>query len=65
MIISTGWYGLPSSKRKSEAFEKFKEFQAMAENESDCKIKIIRYENGGEFTSKEFDELCKKNGIKR
>jgi len=37
-------------RMKYEAFEKFKEFKAVDENEIDCKIKIIRFDNGGEFT---------------
>ena len=52
-------------KEKSEAFEKFKIFKAMAENESGMKIKCLRSDNGGEFTSNEFNYLCEGHGIKR
>lgn len=52
-------------REKSKDFEKFKEFKDMAENKTDCKIQSIRSHNGGEFTSKEFDEFCKSNGIRR
>ena len=38
-------------KEKSEAFEKFKIFKAKVENETNLKIKCIRSDNGGEFTS--------------
>ena len=31
----------------------------------DSKIKCLRYDNGGEFTSKEFMDFCRKHGIKR
>jgi transposase InsO family protein len=31
----------------------------------DSKIKCLRFDNGGEFTSKEFMDLCNKHGIKR
>jgi transposase InsO family protein len=31
----------------------------------DSKIKCLRYDNGGEFTSKEFMDYCRKHGIKR
>jgi len=48
-----------------EAFEKFKYFKTMAEIENDCKIKRKRFDNGGEFTSKEFDYFFKKHDIKR
>ena len=36
-------------KEKSEAFEKFKIFKAMAENELGMKIKCLRSDNGGGF----------------
>jgi hypothetical protein len=44
-------------KNKSEAFEKFKAFKALVENETDLKIKCLRSDNGGEFTSNEFEEF--------
>ena len=46
-------------KGKSEVFSKFKEYKALVENQTDRKIKNIRSDNGREFTSKEFNELCK------
>jgi hypothetical protein len=52
-------------KNKSEAFEKFKIYKEMVENEMDSKIKCFRYDNGGEFTSKEFMDYCSNHGIKR
>eukprot|EP00253_Pinus_taeda_P018868 PITA_18868 len=54
------WIGL--LKHKDEAFEKFK---ALVENESDHKIKCLKSDRGGEFTSDEFFDLCEKHGIKR
>ena len=52
-------------KRKDEVFEKFKEFKALVENLSENKIKILRSNNGGEFTSNQFKNFCKEVGIKR
>jgi transposase InsO family protein len=37
----------------------------MAENEMDSRIKCLRFDNGGEFTSKEFMDYCSSHGIKR
>jgi len=50
-------------KKKSEVFDKFKEFKALVENKTEKKIKVPRKDNGGEFCSKEFEEFCKKCGI--
>jgi transposase InsO family protein len=52
-------------KTKDEVFIKFKEFKALIENLSERKIKILRSDNGGEYTSKEFVNFCKDVGIKR
>jgi hypothetical protein len=37
----------------------------MAENEMDSKIKCLRSNNGGEFSSKEFMDYYSSHGIKR
>jgi transposase InsO family protein len=52
-------------KNKSEAFENFKIYKEMVENEMDSRIKCLRSDNGGEFTSKEFMDYCSNHGIKR
>jgi transposase InsO family protein len=52
-------------RNKLEAFENFKVYKEFVENEMDSKIKCLRYDNGGEFTSKEFMDYCSKHGIKR
>jgi transposase InsO family protein len=46
-----------------EVFSKFKEFKSLIENLS--VRKILRSDNGGEYTSKEFVNFCKDVGIKR
>ena len=38
-------------KKKDGVFERFNEFKALVENLSEKKIKILRSDNGGEFTS--------------
>ena len=52
-------------KNKDEVFNMFKEFKALIKNHTANKIKTIRSDNGGEFTSNEFKELSKEAGIKR
>ena len=52
-------------KGKDEVFENFKEFKALVENLYEKNIKPLRSENGGEFTSNEFKDICKEVGIKR
>jgi transposase InsO family protein len=52
-------------KNKSEAFENFKIYKEMVENEMDSKIKCLRSDNGGEFTSNEFMKYRNNHGIKR
>ncbi|XXG89956.1 hypothetical protein AAC387_Pa12g1836 [Persea americana] len=51
-------------KEKSAAFTTFKNFKARVEVESGCKIKTLRSDRGGEYTSKEFQEYCRQWGIR-
>lgn len=48
---------------KDEVFEKFKQFRAEAENQTERRIKAIKSDNGREFKNRKFDELCKAEGI--
>jgi hypothetical protein len=41
-------------RKKSEAFKNFKVYKEMVENEMDSKINCLRFDNGGDFTSKQF-----------
>jgi transposase InsO family protein len=52
-------------KEKSEAFDIFKNFKALVENESSCKIQCLSTDRGGEYTSNEFNDFCVTQGIKR
>ena len=52
-------------KHKSEAFYRFKFFRKMVERETDLKLKILRLDSRGEFTSQEFIDYCEKHCIKR
>lgn len=57
------WLYFP--KKKYEVFSKFKEFEALVENQMGKKIKVSRTDNGGELCSKECEQLCKQHGITR
>ena len=35
------------------------------ENQTRKKIKVLRSDNGGEYTSRAFDDFCRQEGIKR
>lgn len=52
-------------KEKSEAFAKFKTFKALIENQTGRKIKAIRSDRGGEFSSRQFKEFCDEHGIRK
>jgi hypothetical protein len=52
-------------KEKSEALEKFKVSKALTENKTGKRLKVVRSDRGGEFSSGNFKEFCDKHGIKR
>ena len=51
-------------KHKSEVLEKFKEWEAAVTNQTECNIKTLRTDNGGEYTSTEFEDFLKEKGIR-
>ena len=52
-------------KTKDQAFEYFKRFKLKAETETKFKLGILRTDRGGEFTSKDFNNWCEENNVKR
>ncbi|KAJ9558789.1 hypothetical protein OSB04_013403 [Centaurea solstitialis] len=50
-------------RHKSEAFEKFKEYQNEVQNLLDKRIKFLRSDRGGEYLSDEFDNHLMECGI--
>ena len=52
-------------KKKSQVFRKFKEYKALVENQTRKNIKVLRIDNGGEFSEKEFEQFSKQCGITR
>ena len=59
----SGYAGCYFLKHKSMAIEAFKQFKALAENQLDWKIKAVRSDRGGEYTSHVFSELLAEHGI--
>ncbi|WVZ71925.1 hypothetical protein U9M48_020454 [Paspalum notatum var. saurae] len=57
------WLRLLSSK--DEAPEAIKHFQAKVEAETGNKLKVLRTDRGGEFTSVEFGRYCADEGVER
>ena len=52
-------------KNKDEVLQKFKEFEAMATNITGQRIKNLRSDNGGEYSSKEFNDFLTLKGISK
>lgn len=48
---------------KNEALEAFKEYMLEVENQTEKKIKELRYNKCGEYTSQHFDDYYKDPGI--
>jgi hypothetical protein len=52
-------------REKFDAFEKFKTFKVLVENQKGIKLKAICSDRGGGFMSRDFKEFCDRHGIKR
>jgi hypothetical protein len=52
-------------KTKDEVFSKFQEFKALVGNQTKKNIEILRLDDEGDHTSKEFDDSHKEVVIKR
>jgi hypothetical protein len=50
---------------RGQVFKRFQEFKALVENQTSKKIKVLRSNNGGEYTSNDFIDFFAKEGIKR
>ena len=51
-------------ERKSDAFNQFLKWKALAENSSGRRLKVLRTDRGGEYTSTEFEEFLESAGIR-
>ena len=59
------WICFLKCKESEEILQRFKEFKALTEFFLGHKIKTLRIDNGGEYTSDLFKRFCKESGIKR
>jgi transposase InsO family protein len=59
------WTWIFFMKTKDEVFSRFREFRAQVKNLTGKKIKVLRSDNGGEYTSNVFMDFFKEVGIKR
>ena len=50
---------------KGQSVAKFQEFKVELENLTERIINILRYDNGGEYTSNKIISFCKESRIKR
>ena len=50
-------------KYKSQVFQTFLDWKALAENEYEKRLKTLRSDRGGEYVSGEFEEYLTQNGI--
>ena len=50
-------------KQKLEVAEVFLKFKRWIENQSSCKIQVIRYDNDTEYTSQRFNSFCEEARI--
>ena len=52
-------------RHKSYVFSTFQKLKYLVENETGKRLKCLRYDNGGEYCSKDFDSYCSHSGIHR
>ena len=50
-------------KKKPKVFQKFKEWKTMVEKQTGRMVKVLRSDNGGEYTSIEFKAYLADKGI--
>ena len=50
-------------KTKDQVFESFKKWKVSVEKQYNAKVKILRSDNGGEYTSNEFEKYLESEGI--
>lgn len=59
------WCEVRFLKSKDEAFKATKDYIALVGNQRGCKVKCIQSDNGGEYSSNEFEGFLKSQGFTR
>ena len=54
-----------SLTQKAQVFDKFKEFKVFAEDQTGVKLQKLRSDNGGEYTTRVFNDFYKEHDIER
>jgi len=52
-------------QKKDQKFTKFCEFKSLVDKDICRKFKALRINNGGEYISNDFKQLCASEGIRR
>ena len=65
LMMQLGKLGFIAFRKKYDVFNTFKKWKTLVENEIAKKLKCLRSDNGGEYCSKDFDNYCSYNGIRR
>ena len=60
---ATGWIHLAFLKHKSEQLKEFKSFESYVQRQFGVKIRRLRSDNGGEYSSMESQDFMKEKGI--
>ena len=63
LMITQGSHGFFFLNKKSDLFAVFKHFKNLVENQYSTKIKVLRFDNGGEYLSFQFQSFCSDHGI--
>ena len=57
------WCTVYFLKKKSEVFDKFREYEAIITNQCGQNIGVLRTDNGGEYLSRDFQAYLTSEGI--
>ncbi|KAH9793687.1 hypothetical protein KPL71_004622 [Citrus sinensis] len=63
MVILRVW--VHTMRAKDEVLEIFVKWKKLVDTQTGGNIKVLRYDNGGEYTSDPFLQVCQNEGIKR